>query len=56
MYAKPHTGNTREMILIRLYGFAVSNYFNTVRMAPLERGVELSVADLPSAGKQDTPA
>ena len=46
--SRPHSGyisglpETKDVVMIKLVGFAVSNYYNKVKLALLEKGVEFT--------------
>src|SRR5690554_7676372 len=39
----PTTTQTRTHLMLRLHGFAVSNYFNMVKLALLEKGIPFEI-------------
>jgi len=48
---KDSSPSSTEKAMLKLYGFAVSNYFNMVKLALQEKGLDLAVVNV--LGKQD---
>jgi hypothetical protein len=49
----PHTESLRRPVMLVLCGFAISNYYNKVKLALLEKGVEFTEEIVPSGKKSD---